>query len=111
SSDHFRGTPSGALAPSLGDSLLLSSLLLWCPTFLVHLMERISAKTSIFVVTLHFLQNAIPYQSNTCDITKMQSDNIDRIVLLRMIILENDTQLHSAQRYFIGLETRLQTFC
>ena len=75
-------------------------------------MERISAKTSIFVViTLHFLQNAIPYQSNTCDITKMQSDNIDRIVLLRMIILENDTQLHSTQRYFIGLETLQQTFC
>lgn len=41
----------------------------------------------------------------------MQSDNIDRIVLLRMTILENDTQIHSAQRYFIGLETCLQTFC
>ncbi len=41
----------------------------------------------------------------------MQSDNIDRIVLLRMTILENDTQPHVTQRYFIGQETLLQTFC
>ena len=39
----------------------------------------------------------------------MQSDNIDRIVLLRMTILENNTQSHVTQRYFIGLETLQQT--
>ena len=32
----------------------------------------------------------------------MQSDNIARIVLLRITILENDTQPHVTQRYFIG---------
>ena len=59
---------------------------------------------------LKFFQNVTPYQSNTCNITKMKSDNIARIVLLRMTILENDTQLPSTQRYFIGLETLQQTF-
>lgn len=39
----------------------------------------------------------------------MKSDNIARIVLLRMTILENDTQPHVTQRYFIGLETLQQT--
>ena len=39
----------------------------------------------------------------------MQSDNIARIVLLRITILENDTQPHVTQRYFIGLEILQQT--